>query len=156
VALRKSPKWLSMYSGESSTLKVRILNPTSISRLRSYTLVDAFMRLSHAMTQLSLREGLRFPSIKPLLFSFQSISATTMDRPTFLHVLIIINFFWYVHWYNTTDIALHLIQHYRPLALASDKEKLSPLYALASMPYAFPSGSQLVFWKRWIYSCKHH
>ncbi|KAE8124500.1 hypothetical protein FH972_019379 [Carpinus fangiana] len=54
---------------------------------------------------------------------------------------------------RTLDIALHLIQRYRPLALASDKEKFSPLYALASMPYAFPSGSQLVFWKRWIYSC---
>ncbi|KAE8124497.1 hypothetical protein FH972_019376 [Carpinus fangiana] len=56
---------------------------------------------------------------------------------------------------RTLDIALHLIRLYRPLALALDREKLSPLYALASMPYAFPSGSRLVFWKRWIYSCIH-
>jgi hypothetical protein len=55
----------------------------------------------------------------------------------------------------TTDIALDLIQRCRRLALTLDHEGCSPLYALASMPYAFPSGYQLVFWKRWIYSCKY-
>ncbi|KAG2726110.1 hypothetical protein I3760_01G097500, partial [Carya illinoinensis] len=34
-------------------------------------------------------------------------------------------------------------------------ENFSPLYALASMKYAFPSGHRLVFWKRWISSCIH-
>ncbi|XP_041008274.1 ankyrin repeat-containing protein ITN1-like isoform X3 [Juglans microcarpa x Juglans regia] len=53
------------------------------------------------------------------------------------------------------DIALDLIRRYPRLVLAPDKESFSPLYALASMKYAFPSGHRLVFWKRWISSCIH-
>ncbi|KAF5465284.1 hypothetical protein F2P56_015304 [Juglans regia] len=53
------------------------------------------------------------------------------------------------------DIALDLIRRCPRLVLAPDKESYSPLYALAAMGYAFPSGHRLVFWKRWIYSCIH-
>ncbi|XP_059438819.1 protein ACCELERATED CELL DEATH 6-like [Corylus avellana] len=53
---------------------------------------------------------------------------------------------------RTFDIALHLIRtHGAKLTLVPDKDKVSPLYALASTPNAFPSENQLVFWKRWIY-----
>ncbi|KAG6667375.1 hypothetical protein CIPAW_01G096400 [Carya illinoinensis] len=51
------------------------------------------------------------------------------------------------------DIALDLIQKYPDLALAPDRsEKYSPIFALASMPAAFPSGNPLVFRKELIYS----
>ncbi|XP_059438830.1 uncharacterized protein LOC132171513 [Corylus avellana] len=53
---------------------------------------------------------------------------------------------------RTLAIALDLLENDRHLALAPDKENVSPLYALASTPNAFPSENQLVFWKRWIYS----
>ncbi|XP_035547385.1 uncharacterized protein LOC108990288 [Juglans regia] len=53
------------------------------------------------------------------------------------------------------DIALDLIRRCPRMVLAPDKENYSPLYALAAMEYAFPSGNRLVFWKRWIYSCIH-
>ncbi|KAF5476023.1 hypothetical protein F2P56_007770 [Juglans regia] len=53
------------------------------------------------------------------------------------------------------DIALDLIRRCPRLVLAPDKESYSPLYALAAMGYAFPSGHRLVFWKRWIYSCEY-
>ncbi|KAG7995165.1 hypothetical protein I3843_01G094800 [Carya illinoinensis] len=53
------------------------------------------------------------------------------------------------------DIALDLIRRCPRLVLAPDRENFSPLYALASMKYAFPSGHRLVFWKRWISSCIH-
>ncbi|KAF5465266.1 hypothetical protein F2P56_015288 [Juglans regia] len=53
------------------------------------------------------------------------------------------------------DIALDLIRRCPRLVLAPDKENFSPVYALASMKYAFPSGHRLVFWKRWISSCIH-
>ncbi|XP_059439842.1 uncharacterized protein LOC132172371 [Corylus avellana] len=58
---------------------------------------------------------------------------------------------------NTTDIALDLIERCPSLALARDKDGDSPLYALVSSPFAFPSENRLVFWKRWIYksSSKH-
>ncbi|XP_062175427.1 uncharacterized protein LOC133880493 isoform X4 [Alnus glutinosa] len=56
---------------------------------------------------------------------------------------------------RTLDIALDLIQRCPRLSLSLDREGYSPLYALASMAYAFPSGNPLVFWKRWIYSCIH-
>ncbi|XP_059434856.1 uncharacterized protein LOC132167840 [Corylus avellana] len=52
---------------------------------------------------------------------------------------------------RTLAIALDLLDNDRHLALAPDKENVSPLYALASTPNAFPSENQLVFWKRWIY-----
>ncbi|XP_062174259.1 ankyrin repeat-containing protein ITN1-like isoform X2 [Alnus glutinosa] len=50
------------------------------------------------------------------------------------------------------DSALDLIRKCPRLALAQDNEDRSPLYALADMPNAFPSGDGLVFWKRWIYN----
>ncbi|XP_040992718.1 ankyrin repeat-containing protein ITN1-like [Juglans microcarpa x Juglans regia] len=53
------------------------------------------------------------------------------------------------------DIALDLIRRCPRLALAPDNYSFSPLYALASAKYAFPSGHRLVFWKRWISSCIH-
>ncbi|XP_040999895.1 ankyrin repeat-containing protein ITN1-like [Juglans microcarpa x Juglans regia] len=53
------------------------------------------------------------------------------------------------------DIALDLIRRCPRLALAPDNYSYSPLYALASANYAFPSGHRLVFWKRWISSCIH-
>ncbi|XP_042985036.1 protein ACCELERATED CELL DEATH 6-like isoform X1 [Carya illinoinensis] len=53
------------------------------------------------------------------------------------------------------DIALDLIRRCPRLVLAPDRENFSPLYALASVKYAFPSGHRLVFWKRWISSCIH-
>ncbi|XP_059434616.1 uncharacterized protein LOC132167626 isoform X1 [Corylus avellana] len=53
---------------------------------------------------------------------------------------------------RTLAIALNLLRNDMHLALALNKEKVSPLYALASTPNAFPSENQLVFWKRWIYS----
>ncbi|XP_062174035.1 uncharacterized protein LOC133879477 isoform X2 [Alnus glutinosa] len=56
---------------------------------------------------------------------------------------------------GTLDIALDLIERCPRLALAMDKDDHSPLYALASVPFAFPSGNRLVFWKRWIYSGMH-
>ncbi|KAG6667481.1 hypothetical protein CIPAW_01G104300 [Carya illinoinensis] len=54
------------------------------------------------------------------------------------------------------DIALDLIRRCPRLVLAPDRENFSPLYALASMKYAFPSGHRLVFWKRWISSYIEH
>ncbi|XP_059435569.1 uncharacterized protein LOC132168589 [Corylus avellana] len=53
---------------------------------------------------------------------------------------------------RTLAIALNLLKNDRHLALAPGKENVSPLYALASTPNAFPSENQLVFWKRWICS----
>ncbi|KAF5465276.1 hypothetical protein F2P56_015297 [Juglans regia] len=53
------------------------------------------------------------------------------------------------------DIALDLIRRCPRMVLAPDKENCSPLYALAAMEYAFPSGHRHVFWKRWISSCIH-
>ncbi|XP_062175363.1 uncharacterized protein LOC133880430 isoform X2 [Alnus glutinosa] len=52
---------------------------------------------------------------------------------------------------RSLDIALDLIRKCPHLTLARDKDDHSPLYALADMPNAFPSGDGLVFWKRWIY-----
>ncbi|GMY23795.1 ankyrin repeat-containing protein itn1 [Fagus crenata] len=40
------------------------------------------------------------------------------------------------------------------LAFALDREKCSPLKALASVPCAFLSRDGLVFWKIWIFDCK--
>ncbi|KAG2675780.1 hypothetical protein I3760_12G022200 [Carya illinoinensis] len=54
---------------------------------------------------------------------------------------------------GTLDIALNLIQRCPRLALALDKDKESPILALASMCHSFPSGTQLGFWKQRIYSC---
>ncbi|KAF5465287.1 hypothetical protein F2P56_015307 [Juglans regia] len=50
------------------------------------------------------------------------------------------------------DIALDLIRRCPRLVLAPDDYSFSPLYALASAKYAFPSGHRLVFWKLWISS----
>ncbi|XP_042959835.1 uncharacterized protein LOC122294912 [Carya illinoinensis] len=54
---------------------------------------------------------------------------------------------------GTLDIALGLIRACPHLALALDKDKESPIFALASMRHSIPSGIQLGFWKQLIYSC---
>jgi len=82
-------------------------------------------------------------------------SSTYPSRNDFFYVCVPLHVdhcFWWDFWYNTTDIALDLIERCPRLALAMDKDDRSPLYALASVPFAFPSGNRLVFWKRWIYS----
>ncbi|XP_059644115.1 protein ACCELERATED CELL DEATH 6-like isoform X2 [Cornus florida] len=55
------------------------------------------------------------------------------------------------------DIALDLVLRYPELAIAeykdSSSETKSILNTLATRHLAFPSGSGLVFWQQWIYSC---
>ncbi|KAJ7969105.1 Ankyrin repeat-containing protein family [Quillaja saponaria] len=51
------------------------------------------------------------------------------------------------------DVALDLLKHHPQLSIALDFDGLRPLYALARVPSAFPSGVQLAFWQRWIYHC---
>jgi len=50
-------------------------------------------------------------------------------------------------------IALDLIQRYPKLAYTRDSDNDTAIMALAQTPYAFPSGTRLAFWQRWIYSC---
>ncbi|KAG2673958.1 hypothetical protein I3760_13G113300 [Carya illinoinensis] len=52
---------------------------------------------------------------------------------------------------GTLDIALDLLQRCPSLIFANNVYGKHPLLALASTPHLFPSGSRLVFWKRWIY-----
>ncbi|KAL9291886.1 putative ankyrin repeat-containing domain, PGG domain, ankyrin repeat-containing domain superfamily [Arabidopsis thaliana] len=52
-------------------------------------------------------------------------------------------------------IALDLIQRYPKLAYTRDSDNDTAIMALAQTPYAFPSGTRLAFWQRWIYSCIH-
>ncbi|KAK9283862.1 hypothetical protein L1049_012116 [Liquidambar formosana] len=51
------------------------------------------------------------------------------------------------------DIALDLLHRCPRLAIALDIDGNSPVFILSRMPSVFPSGSPLVFWQRWIYSC---
>uniref|UniRef100_A0A5B7BBL7 PGG domain-containing protein n=1 Tax=Davidia involucrata TaxID=16924 RepID=A0A5B7BBL7_DAVIN len=50
------------------------------------------------------------------------------------------------------DIALELLSQFKSLADSEDTGGASALMALAKKASAFPSGSQLTFWQRWIYS----
>ncbi|XP_061999009.1 uncharacterized protein LOC133716317 [Rosa rugosa] len=53
------------------------------------------------------------------------------------------------------DIAWDLIHRCPNLITTKDLFEESPLFALASVPSAFPSGMPLIFWKKWIYNCIH-
>ncbi|KAB1206365.1 KN motif and ankyrin repeat domain-containing protein 2 [Morella rubra] len=52
---------------------------------------------------------------------------------------------------NKLDLALDLLRCYRSITTYLDSNGHIPLYTLACRPSAFPSGRQLVFWKKWIY-----
>ncbi|CAG7877172.1 unnamed protein product [Brassica rapa] len=52
-------------------------------------------------------------------------------------------------------IALDLIQRYPKLAYTRDSDNDTAIIALAQTPCAFPSGTHLAFWQRWVYSCIH-
>ncbi|XP_034684485.1 uncharacterized protein LOC117913589 isoform X3 [Vitis riparia] len=56
---------------------------------------------------------------------------------------------------NIYDIALHLLKHHRQLGFIGDYYGKLTMRILAQKPSAFPSGSKLVFWERWIYSLIH-
>ncbi|RVW32768.1 hypothetical protein CK203_086325 [Vitis vinifera] len=56
---------------------------------------------------------------------------------------------------NIYDIALHLLKHYRHLSFTKDYYGNYTVRMLARKPSAFLSGSKLLFWERWIYSCKY-
>ncbi|RVW32736.1 hypothetical protein CK203_086318 [Vitis vinifera] len=56
---------------------------------------------------------------------------------------------------NIYDIALHLLKHHRQLGFIKDYYGKLTMRILAQKPSAFPSGSKLVFWERWIYSLIH-
>ncbi|XP_027075251.2 uncharacterized protein [Coffea arabica] len=51
------------------------------------------------------------------------------------------------------DVASMLLQQYPKLGVTPDKNGYYALQLLAHKPSAFPSGTKLVFWKRWIHSC---
>ncbi|XP_071916132.1 uncharacterized protein [Coffea arabica] len=51
------------------------------------------------------------------------------------------------------DVALMLLRRYPKLGVAPDHNGDYALQLLAHKPSAFPSGTKLVSWKRWIYSC---
>ncbi|XVF17035.1 hypothetical protein REPUB_Repub10bG0082000 [Reevesia pubescens] len=53
------------------------------------------------------------------------------------------------------DIALDLVRRYPLLAIAEDTDNDTALHILAQKPSAFPSGTQLAVWQRWIYRCIH-
>ncbi|KAH7860543.1 hypothetical protein Vadar_014721 [Vaccinium darrowii] len=50
------------------------------------------------------------------------------------------------------DVALELLEEYPKLGLTKDRFGKYTLRILAQKPSAFPSGTKLVFWRRWIYS----
>ena len=52
-----------------------------------------------------------------------------------------------------TDVASMLLQQYPKLGVTPDHNGDYALQLLAHKPSAFPSGTKLVSWKRWIYSC---
>lgn len=52
-------------------------------------------------------------------------------------------------------IALDLIQRYPKLAYTRDSDNDTAIIALAQTPSAFPSGTHLAFWQRWIYTCEY-
>lgn len=49
-------------------------------------------------------------------------------------------------------MALHLLKREPNFITCLDLDGESPPVVLATLSYAFPSGNQLVFWKRWIYN----
>lgn len=51
------------------------------------------------------------------------------------------------------DIALDMLKCYKELAFAVDVDGDTALDMLAQKPSAFPSGTNLALWRRWIYSC---
>lgn len=53
------------------------------------------------------------------------------------------------------DVASHLLEQYPQLGLIEDHYGKYTLSILAKKPSAFPSGSKLVYWKKWIYSCEY-
>ena len=53
-------------------------------------------------------------------------------------------------------MALDLLRLYPALVLALDSYDQTPLLALASISFAYPSGNQLIFWKQWIYDSEYH
>ncbi|KAH7860807.1 hypothetical protein Vadar_018257 [Vaccinium darrowii] len=50
------------------------------------------------------------------------------------------------------DVALELLEEYPKLGITKDRFGKYTLRILAEKPSAFPSGTKLVFWRRWIYS----
>ncbi|XP_058187977.1 uncharacterized protein LOC131304660 [Rhododendron vialii] len=50
------------------------------------------------------------------------------------------------------DVALALLEEYPKLGLTEDRFGKYTLRILAQKPSAFPSGTKLVFWRRWMYS----
>ena len=57
---------------------------------------------------------------------------------------------------NSIDMALHLLCHYRELAIAPDSHGRSPVEVLAGRSFAYRSGNRLVYWKQWIYNSEYH
>ncbi|XP_021825764.1 ankyrin repeat-containing protein NPR4-like [Prunus avium] len=53
------------------------------------------------------------------------------------------------------DIAWELLQRCPRLVIAESPQGTSPIQVLADIPYAFPSGTQLKFWEKWIYDGIH-
>ncbi|XP_021808606.1 uncharacterized protein LOC110752298 [Prunus avium] len=54
------------------------------------------------------------------------------------------------------DIAWELLQRCPRLVIANSPQgTTSPIFALADIPSAFPSGTQLKFWEKWIYDGIH-
>ncbi|KAM1187267.1 hypothetical protein ACFX2J_023220 [Malus domestica] len=52
------------------------------------------------------------------------------------------------------DIAWELLQR-SPRLACTRGNNICPIFAFAHVPYAFPSGTSLKFWQRWIYNCIH-
>lgn len=59
-------------------------------------------------------------------------------------------------WRMYKGIALDLIQRYPKLAYTRDSDNDTAIIALAQTPCAFPSGTHLTFWQRWVYSCEYY
>ena len=53
---------------------------------------------------------------------------------------------------HSIDLALKMLGCAPKLMTSLDLDGVSPPVVLANLSYAFPSGNQLVFWKRWIYN----
>ena len=53
---------------------------------------------------------------------------------------------------HSIDLALDLLKHEPEFITRLDFDGVSPPVVLATLSYVFPSGNQLVFWKRWIYN----
>ena len=57
---------------------------------------------------------------------------------------------------DSIGMALYALEEFPALVTALDIENKSPVLALASMSFAYTSGSQLRFWTRWIRNCESH